>query len=91
MKIKQSGKFNNITFEEGDILKVTVENEGTKNLYVGKFIYFMIKRSNNIFSPNEWGTIRKKLVFRHHTSCCEGVFEIFEDEIIDIKKLECKK
>lgn len=70
-----------MVFEQGDILKVTIENDGTKNLYIGKFLYFRKT------------LIRKRtlLVFRHHTLCLEGVFEIEDTYITDIKKLECKK
>jgi len=83
--IKQMFKFKDLIFEEGDILKITIELEGTKNLYIGKFLYF--EKSFALFGRKR----RTNLVFRHHTLCEEGVFKIEDNEIINIEKLQCKK
>lgn len=80
--IKQLISFKNVVFKEGDVLKITIEVDGTKNLYVGKFLYF---RKKGYF---KWRTF---LVFRHHTLCQEGLFEIEDNDITNIEKLECKK
>jgi hypothetical protein len=81
-EIKQLINYKGETFSEGDVLKVTVETEGTKNVYTGKFLFFDRK---GIFKQ------RTYLVFRHHTFCQEGLFSIEDTEITNIQKLECKK
>jgi len=80
--IKQSGQFKNITFEQGAVLKIIIADEGTKNVYIGKFLYFI--RTLGLFGRKK----RTYLVFRHHTLCYEGLFLIEDNDIIDIKILK---
>lgn len=82
--IQQAGYINNKHFKKGDLCKVIVETDGTKNVYIGRFLFFKTKfRFKEIFS-NHIHSISKKLIFRHHTFCAEGFMSIYEDEITDI-------
>lgn len=92
MKIRQLGSIIDGTlFEKGDILQIVMENNGTKNVYYGKFICFAIKINfDYIFR----GRVRNLLRMRHHTLCSEGVFNIEAETITKIeviKKAEAKK
>lgn len=84
-QIRQIGTIGRLTFQEGDVLKVEMENNGTKNVYFGKFIGFDIKKGLRFY----WhGSVTKRLIFRHHTLHLEGLFKIDYDNITKINKLK---
>lgn len=94
MKIIQSGEFKTVEgknkvrtvlFKEGDVLKITIEDEGTKNVYLGTFLYFQLKRV-------KFRTITlKQMVLRNHTLCSEGVFEVNFNNIVNVEVIKEKK
>ena len=86
--IKQCGEFLKTKFKSGDLLKIYIETDGTKNVYLGRFLYFDTKhRWSNLFS-NVYVSKEKLIVCRNHTLCSEGVLEIPEKEIYKIKVLK---
>ena len=91
MRIIQTGEFKTVEgkdkvrmvpFKEGDVLKITIEKEGTKNAYLGTFLYFQLKRVK--FRT----IILKQMVLRNHTLCSEGVFEVNINDIVNVEVIK---
>ena len=87
-KIKQCGEFLKTKFKSGDLLKIYLENDGTKNVYVGRFLFFDSKRRWSSLFSNVYISENKLIVCRNHTLCEEGVLKIPEQDIYKIKVIK---